>query len=319
MITKRISAPYSFVPLNKDVYIPAWYNKVSQDIPFEDGEDGIIEVKWRNVSPLIIRDGSCGKSEVAQSVFVDMPDGTRRYFIPGSSIKGMLRNVMAIMSFGKFNSFTDRKFGYRDIRDSKYRTKMVNVCHGWLQKSGKDYILYPCKGEVEKIDIKEVEALYPKYDNNNDKNKSAWKRNKAIGNNSFPEIERHGITYRLFATGMMNKKLDPRIKDKPEKKAAYVPEELKEIMDALREYITEKGIAVDQIIGIQYGQKIRCHVGVRKAEVNLFYGKHGFSIVQSPRTGTDGESNELLADSVRSFLVSKVTIRKRTPCPPSKT
>ncbi len=194
------------MPLNKDVYIPAWYNKVSQDIPFEDGEDGIIEVKWRNVSPLIIRDGSCGKSEVAQSVFVDMPDGTRRYFIPGSSIKGMLRNVMAIMSFGKFNSFTDRKFGYRDIRDSKYRTKMVNVCHGWLQKSGKDYILYPCKGEVEKIDIKEVEALYPKYDNNNDKKKSAWKRNKAIGNNSFPEIERHGITYRLFATGMMNKK-----------------------------------------------------------------------------------------------------------------
>ncbi len=103
----------------------------------------------------------------------------------------------------------------------------------------------------------------------------------------------------------IREKLDPRIKDKPEKKAAYVPEELKEIMDALREYITEKGIAVDQIIGIQYGQKIRCHVGVRKAEVNLFYGKHGFSIVQSPRTGTDGESNELLADTVRSFLVSK--------------
>lgn len=110
MITKRISAPYSFVPLNKDVYIPAWYNKVSQDIPFEDGEDGIIEVKWRNVSPLIICDGSCGKSEVAQSVFVDMPDGTRRYFIPGSSIKGMLRNVMAIMSFGKFNEYNKAHF-----------------------------------------------------------------------------------------------------------------------------------------------------------------------------------------------------------------
>ncbi len=206
MITKRISAPYSFVPLNKDVYIPAWYNKVSQDIPFEDGEDGIIEVKWRNVSPLIIRDGSCGKSEVAQSVFVDMPDGTRRYFIPGSSIKGMLRNVMAIMSFGKFNSFTDRKFGYRNISDQRYRTMMSNVRHGWLQKSGKDYILYPCIGEVEKIDIKKVEALYPKYKNNNEE-ESAWERNEAIGKNSFPERECKCITYRLFATGKMQEKM----------------------------------------------------------------------------------------------------------------
>ena len=112
MEIKRISAPYSFVPLNSKVYIPAWHNKVSQDIPFEDGEDGIIEVKWRNVSPLIIRDGSFGKSEPAYSAFVNLPDGTRRYFIPGSSIKGMLRNVMAIMSFGKFEKFNDRQFGY---------------------------------------------------------------------------------------------------------------------------------------------------------------------------------------------------------------
>ncbi len=113
MATKRISAPYSFVPLNGEVYIPEWYNKVSQDIPFEDGEDGIIEVAWRNVSPLIIRDGSCGKKETAQSAYVDLPDGTRRYFIPGSSLKGMLRNVMAIMSFGKFNEYSKACFSKR--------------------------------------------------------------------------------------------------------------------------------------------------------------------------------------------------------------
>ena len=113
MVTKRISAPYSFVPLNREVYIPEWYNKVSQDIPFEDGEDGSIEVTWRNVSPLIIRDGSCRKKETAQSAFVDLPDGTRRYFIPGSSLKGMLRNVMAIMSFGKFNKYNKACFSKR--------------------------------------------------------------------------------------------------------------------------------------------------------------------------------------------------------------
>ncbi len=113
MMIKRISAPYSFVPLNREVYIPAWQNKVSQDIPFEDGEDGIIEVKWRNVSPLIIRDGSTDKSQVSQSTFINMPDGTRRYFIPGSSLKGMLRNVMAIMSFGKFKEYNKTHFNKR--------------------------------------------------------------------------------------------------------------------------------------------------------------------------------------------------------------
>ena len=99
--------------------------------------------------------------------------------------------------------------------------------------------------------------------------------------------------------------LDPRIKDKPQKRPAYVPPELKDIMTAICEYITEKGINVDQTIGIQYGQKLRCHIATKKAEVNMFYGKRGFSIVESPRTGTDSEANKLLVDTVNSFLISR--------------
>lgn len=201
---KRIPAPYSFVPLNSEVYIPAWHNKVSLDIPFEDGEDGIIEVKWHNVSPLIIRDGSTDNTQIAQSTFIDLPDGTRRYFIPGSSMKGMLRNVMAIMSFGKFSSFMNRQFGYRNISDYKYRNKMNGVRHGWLQKSGNDYFLFPCKREVQKIQIDEVEDKFPNYSNKKDK--SAWVRNENIGRNAYPKIKRDNVIYRLFATGMMEKK-----------------------------------------------------------------------------------------------------------------
>lgn len=200
----RISAPYSFVPLNKDVYIPAWHNKVSQDIPFEDGEDGVIEVRWGNASPLIVRDGSLKDSKEYQSMSFDLPDGTRRYFIPGPSLKGMLRNVLAIMSFGKFSNenFDDKHLGYRDINDNRYRKKMGNVEYGWLRKINDDYILYPCAYEAEKITIEEVIASYPKY---NDK-KSAWERNEAIGGNQFPKIERNGKIYRLFATGLMKGK-----------------------------------------------------------------------------------------------------------------
>lgn len=200
----RISAPYSFVPLNKDVYIPAWHNKVSQDIPFEDGEDGVIEVRWKNASPLIVRDGSLKDSNAYQSMLLELSDGTRRYFIPGSSLKGMLRNVLAIMSFGKFSNenFDDKYFGYRNIKDNQYRNKMTKVKYGWLQKHNDDYILYPCAYEADKITIDEVAAIYPGY---NDK-KSAWERNEAIGNNQFPKIERNGRVYRLFATGLINGK-----------------------------------------------------------------------------------------------------------------
>ena len=86
-MVNRISAPYNFVPLNEFVYIPEWASMVSQDIPFDDGEDGILEVRWKNVSPLCIRDSSCDK-EKGLSMHSVMPDGKRLYFRPGSSLRG---------------------------------------------------------------------------------------------------------------------------------------------------------------------------------------------------------------------------------------
>lgn len=38
------------------------------------------------------------------------------------------------------------------------------------------------------------------------------------------------------------------------------------------------------------------------AEINLFYGKHGFSVVQSPKTGTSAELNGLMSQLVNSFI-----------------
>jgi hypothetical protein len=47
--------------------------------------------------------------------------------------------------------------------------------------------------------------------------------------------------------------------------------------------------------GIQYGLKIRVkHERGGEAEVNVFYGKHGFSVVQSPKNGTHPDLNQVL-------------------------
>ena len=92
-------------------------------------------------------------------------------------------------------------------------------------------------------------------------------------------------------------------RQQPAKAPGYVPEILNDIMDGLRKYIEDKGVVLAEVINIQYGKKLRFRVGVRKAEINLFYGKRGFSVVQSPRTGTDAEANALMADVVNCFLM----------------
>lgn len=151
----KLTSPYNFVPLNSKVYIPDWYNLVSQDIPFEDGEDGYIELTWHNDSPLFIRDKDKDDDEHAPMNI------NGRYFIPGSSIKGMLRNVLSILAFGKMQEgeqYKDRFFGHREFNTKlsegkKYQELMGKVKFGWLQKDGEDFYLYPCVGDADKMPI----------------------------------------------------------------------------------------------------------------------------------------------------------------------
>ena len=98
--------------------------------------------------------------------------------------------------------------------------------------------------------------------------------------------------------------LDPRVKAANQKPPAYVPQQLNDAMPSLLQYIEEMHIAINDVASIQYGKKLRCSIALKQAEVNIFYGKRGFSVVQSPRTGTDAEANELLAEVVKSFLVT---------------
>ncbi len=87
-----------------------------------------------------------------------------------------------------------------------------------------------------------------------------------------------------------------------QEKTVYVPEVLNEIAGNLVASVGEVGLDVYEILNIQYGKKIRARLGLKKAEVNLFYGHRGFSVVLSPKTGTDPALNQLLADAVNSYL-----------------
>lgn len=203
----NLTAPYNFVPLNSSIYTPDWADKVSQDIPFEDGEDGWIEVDWENVSPLIIRDQTAKDDEGALFSMNVESDGKRRYFIPGSSLKGMLRATLEILSFGKMEQYNNRFFGHREFNTKlpegkKYQKEMQNVKWGWLSKEDEEYYLSPCKSEVKKVEKGTLRQKYPGYDNKVDQ----WERNEFISKKAgymFPELKKG---YRLYCTGQMHNK-----------------------------------------------------------------------------------------------------------------
>lgn len=95
---------------------------------------------------------------------------------------------------------------------------------------------------------------------------------------------------------------------RPEKVPPHVPEQLNAIIDELKEYIERAGIQVREIINISFGKKLRMVLGINQAELNVFYGKRGYSVVQSPRTGTNPDLNQLCADIVNAFFDEKQDI-----------
>lgn len=88
------------------------------------------------------------------------------------------------------------------------------------------------------------------------------------------------------------------------KKEAFVPAQLNDIIGPLCDDIRQTGIEVTEVQNIQYAKKIRAKLGLKLGEVNLFYGKRGYSVVESPHRGTDDELNHLLADIIQAFLTN---------------
>lgn len=85
-------------------------------------------------------------------------------------------------------------------------------------------------------------------------------------------------------------------------KEVYVPDRLNDIINDLVKYIEETGISVTEVININYAKKIRMRLGQKSAEINLFYGKRGFTVVESPKVGTNAELNGLTAELINGYI-----------------
>lgn len=134
-----VHAPFNFIPLSDQVYIPSWADQISHDVPFSDGVSGKIQLTITAESDIFVRNG---QSKDAEDNRFSQVSG--RYFIPATSIKGEVRNLMEIMSFGKMNLDTRAKFAQREWNNTALYTikdpnVQRNICCGYLRKKGDDY------------------------------------------------------------------------------------------------------------------------------------------------------------------------------------
>ncbi|MDE7189102.1 MAG: TIGR03986 family CRISPR-associated RAMP protein, partial [Muribaculaceae bacterium] len=144
-----IKAPYNFVPLSDKVVFPEWAGRISHDVPFSDGLSGSITVRLTARTPIFVRNGhsrdEAENNAPAYRSFSVLPDGS--YFLPGTTVKGAVRSVLEIMSFGKIRLDKSARFAQREWDNKSLYTlkkEQADLHCGWLQQIGNGYEIIDC-------------------------------------------------------------------------------------------------------------------------------------------------------------------------------
>lgn len=134
-----VKSPYNFIPAAEKTQVlkPDWADQVSHDIPFSEGDSGEFEIEITAETPIFIRDGQ-KKDEKSEEFSHFLLNGQKQYFIPATSLKGMVRSVLEMMSFSRLNKefVHNSRFSQRDIStaDTQYMKKYQkdHIKAGWL-------------------------------------------------------------------------------------------------------------------------------------------------------------------------------------------
>ncbi|GAB4424168.1 MAG: hypothetical protein OHK0039_41140 [Bacteroidia bacterium] len=81
-----------------------------------------------------------------------------------------------------------------------------------------------------------------------------------------------------------------------------LPAEIEAITPAIRLAAEASGFALRETLDLNYGRKYIFAYQTVWAEVNLYHGRHGFSLVRSPKTGSDPRLAELAYDLIHRLI-----------------
>ncbi|MUH01330.1 TIGR03986 family CRISPR-associated RAMP protein [Scytonema sp. UIC 10036] len=169
--TKKAIAPYNFIELPNDIVEIQADSLPSHNVYYAQSEKrytGRIDCTLTTESPLYIRCGLTKEEFVCGAESKDLPDffytetasKAKKPVIPGSSLRGMLRILIEIISFSKMELVSDKKrFFFRavaakkdDPLGSEYKKLLKNVKAGYLVKEGDNWYIQPAK-MIEKSSI----------------------------------------------------------------------------------------------------------------------------------------------------------------------
>ncbi len=162
-------APYNFVPLAEKI-VPE-LSRPDRDVYYSNRFTGVIHCMLKTESPLYTRaaleqdeyrkkptkDGEKSKNK---SDFFYVDPATKQPVIPGSSLRGMLRTLVEIITFSKPQPVTDRQLFFRTLDDTAigkaYGKRMVGgdrggqgsypkVKAGYMERVGHNYKIRPAQ------------------------------------------------------------------------------------------------------------------------------------------------------------------------------
>lgn len=179
----HITAPYAFVPLSEKIVFPEWLqpqdpqNPASlpplHDVPFADGLCGTLKLVLEAETAIFTRGAGTDPSQPFQ-----LPGKDGRYALPGTALRGALRNVIEIATFGRFERVNDHRYAVRDLQNRDlYGQHMAELLRnprtgrnepmplieaGWLQRTASatgeaSYAIETC--DFAKIEYRELIGL----------------------------------------------------------------------------------------------------------------------------------------------------------------
>lgn len=156
-------APYNFVPLPERVILMDFNELPDQDRYDPGSLSGYLDCELTTSSPIYIRGGVKPEDLLAQTepaaqfFYVDRED---QPVIPGSSLRGMLRTLVEIVSYSKVSAVTNKRLVYRAVGDvtthgHRYRDQLMQedrdkyytplMKGGYMEKDGSDWYIRPAQ------------------------------------------------------------------------------------------------------------------------------------------------------------------------------
>lgn len=85
-------------------------------------------------------------------------------------------------------------------------------------------------------------------------------------------------------------------------KQYHVPPQLDEVLPLLQQHLAEWEMEIRSNTPIQYGRKLQVFAGRQFAEINLFFGKKGFTVVKTTKTGSNPDLASLVVQAIEQIL-----------------